>query len=327
MKFPIAPKYIPLAATALVLIFLYVGGCVAYPRFFSLYAIVSLFNDSAFLGVAAIGTTFVILSGGIDLSVGSVIAFTSVFIAVMVGRGVPPGVAIGAALVLGAVFGTGMGCLIHFFKLPAFLVTLAGMFFARGMGFVISPTQVSIEHPFFLVTLPQHLAIPLTDKVDFPFTVTCLLVIFLVALYIAHFTRFGRNVYAVGGNELSARLMGLPVARTKVLIYTLAGTCSALAGVVFTFYTQSGNPASCVGVELDAIASVVIGGTLLSGGVGFVIGTLMGVLILGLILTLIIWMSLNTWWTKIVVGALVLVFILLQNLVSSVSRRSAARAR
>lgn len=323
MKLPIAPKYIPLAATALVLVFLYVGGCVGYPRFFSLRVIVALFGDNAFLGVAAIGSTFVILSGGIDLSVGSVIACTSVFIAAAVGRGVHPAAAIPAALMLGAVFGTGMGCLIHFFELPPFLVTLAGMFFARGMGFVISGQSVSIKHGFFLVTVQEHLAIPLWGNVEFPFNATCFLVIFLVALYIAHFTRFGRNVYAIGGNELSARLMGLPVARTKVLIYTLAGFCSALAGVVFTFYTQSGNPASCVGVELDAIASVVIGGTLLSGGVGFVGGTLMGALILGLIQTLIIFNGkLNTWWTKIVVGALVLVFILLQNLVSSLSRRT-----
>lgn len=116
--------------------------------------------------------------------------------------------------------------------------------------------------------------------------------------------------------------MGLPVGRMKILIYTVSGFCSALAGVIYTFYTQSGDPASCVGLELDAIASVVIGGTLLSGGVGFMAGTLMGVLILGLIQTLITFKGdLNTWWTKIVIGILVLAFILLQNFVAKLTAR------
>jgi ribose/xylose/arabinose/galactoside ABC-type transport system permease subunit len=116
--------------------------------------------------------------------------------------------------------------------------------------------------------------------------------------------------------------MGVPVARTKVLVYTLAGFCSALAGVVYTFYTQSGDPLSCVGFELDAIASAVIGGTLLSGGVGFVAGTAIGVLILGLIQTLINFQGdLNSWWTRIVVGLLVLLFIGLQNIVTAFSSR------
>src|SRR6185503_643605 len=116
--------------------------------------------------------------------------------------------------------------------------------------------------------------------------------------------------------------MGLPIARTKISLYAVSGFCSALAGVVYTMYTQSGDPASCVGLELDAIAAVVIGGTLLSGGVGFMAGTAMGVLILGLIQTLITFQgNLNTWWTRIVVGLLVLIFILLQNLISAASRR------
>ena len=169
------------------------------------------------------------------------------------------------------------------------------------------------------------MAIHLNAKVSVPFTASCYAVIFLVAIVIAHYTKFGRTIYALGGDEPSARLMGLPVARTKILIYTLSGFCSALAGVVYTFYTQSGNPASCVGLELDAIAAVVIGGTLLSGGVGYMAGTLMGVLILGLIQTLITFQgNLNTWWTKIVIGLLVLLFILLQNVISFVSARFGA---
>lgn len=328
MRLRIAGKYIPLIATASVLLALYGAGCVSYRNFSSLKVLVDLLGDNAFLGVAAVGATFVILSGGIDLSVGAVVAFTSILVATLIGKyNVPPLAAIGISLVLGAVFGAGMGGVIHFFKLPPFLVTLAGMFFARGMGFVIHPQSLGIKHPFFVQTITQDLALPLTERASLPFTAVCFIVVFIAAIGLAQWTRFGRNVYAIGGDEPSATLMGLPIGRTKILIYTFAGLCSALAGVVFTFYTQSGNPASCVGLELDAIASVVIGGTLLSGGVGFVGGTGMGVLILGIIQTLISFQgNLNTWWTKIAVGALVLVFIVLQNIIASASGRAGAKS-
>lgn len=322
MKLPVSTKYVPLLATALVLIGLYTLGCVSFDNFGSLRVLVNLAGDNAFLGVAAVGATFVILSGGIDLSVGSVVAFTSIFIASVVGKGMNPLLAITLALGLGALFGTLMGLLIRVFQLPPFLVTLAGMFLARGLGFVIAPQSVGITHPFFLEKISEGLAIPLNDRVSIPFTATCYVGIFLIALFVAHYTKFGRFIYALGGDEQSSTLMGLPVARTKVSIYAVSGFCSALAGVIYTFYTQSGDPASCVGLELDAIAAVVIGGTLLSGGVGFMAGTLMGVLILGLIQTLITFKGdLNTWWTKIVIGALVLAFILLQNFIANASKR------
>jgi simple sugar transport system permease protein len=326
MKPRFAAKYIPLLATASVLLALYLAGGLHFAKFFSLRVAVNLFGDNAFLGIAAVGATFVILSGGIDLSVGSVVAFTGIFIAMSVEEWkLGPGAAIALALIAGAGIGAGMGCLIQMFELPPFLVTLAGMFFVRGLGFVVRAESLGIQHPFFLHTINDTLAVQLNPKVSWPFTATCYFVIFLVALVVAHYTKFGRNIYAMGGDEASARLMGLPVARTKITIYTVSGLCSALAGVVYTFYTQSGNPASCVGLELDAIASVVIGGTLLSGGVGFMAGTLMGVLILGLIQTIITFQgNLNTWWTKIVVGLLVLAFILLQNVISSASKRLAS---
>jgi simple sugar transport system permease protein len=315
-------KYIPLIATALVMLALYAAGCVFYRNFFSLRVAVNLFGDNAFLGIAAVGATLVILSGGIDLSVGSVVAFSSILIATMVSKGVSPIATIAVTLLAGAVFGAMMGCLIQWFELPPFLVTLAGMFLARGLGFIIYPQALGIKHPFFFRFVNESLSLPLNERVSWPFTATCYLLIFLVAIVVAHYTKFGRYVYAVGGDEHSARLMGLPVGWTKVVLYTLSGFCSALAGIVYTFYTQSGNPASCVGLELDAIAAVVIGGTLLSGGAGFMAGTLMGVLILGLIQTLITFQgNVNSWWTRIVVGVLVLLFILLQNAISLISGR------
>ncbi|RZI94023.1 MAG: sugar ABC transporter permease YjfF, partial [Variovorax sp.] len=139
------------------------------------------------------------------------------------------------------------------------------------------------------------------------------IVVVLAAVFVAHCTPFGRAVYAIGGSEHSALLMGLPVRSTLIGVYTLSGFCSALAGVVFTFYMLSGYGLHAVGLELDAIAAVVIGGTLLTGGVGYVAGTLFGVLMLGIIQTLISFDgSLSSWWTRIVVGALLLVFCLLQ---------------
>jgi simple sugar transport system permease protein len=326
MKFRLSSKYIPLVATALVLIGLYAAGCLSYHNFFSLRVIVNLFGGNAVLGVAAIGATFVILSGGIDLSVGSVIAFTTILVATLVEEhSMNPFLAISLALVVGTLFGAGMGCLIQFFELPPFLVTLAGMFFMRGMAFVVRADNIGIKHSdFYSHVVNDKLAIPLNAQVSWPFTATCFVVVFLAALFCAHYTRFGRNIYALGGDENSARLMGLPVARTKIMIYALAGFCSALAGAVYTFNTGNGDPAATVGKELEAIAAVVIGGTLLSGGVGFMAGTAMGVLILGLIQIIISYQNLNSWWTYIVVGGLLLLFILLQNLVASASKRVAS---
>lgn len=311
----LGPRFIPLLATAAVMIALYVAGCASFANFGSLRVLVNLFGDNAFVGVAAVGATFVILSGGIDLSIGAVVAFVSIFIAEVVAAGVHPFVAIPLALLIGAIFGAGQGALIRYFDLPPFLVTLGGMFLMRGLGFVVHEQSREIQHVFYSDTI-RELAIPLTAKVHLPFTALIFLIVVVIATWIAVFTRFGRNVYAIGSSESSATLMGVPVGATKMGIYALSGFFSALGGVVATFYMQSGNPASFVGLELDAIAAVVIGGTPLTGGVGFVPGTLMGVLILGLIQTLVIFQgNLNTWWTKIAVGVLVLIFIVLQKII------------
>jgi len=344
MKRGIDSKYIPLLASAIVLLLLYAAGCVAFRDrgFIQLSVVTKLFSDNAFLGIAAVGATFVILSGGIDLSAGSMLAFTSILIATLcfdpaldprqvgdVRQLLPaawlpmhPLAAIAIALAIGTLFGALMGCLIHFFKLPAFLVTLGGMFFVRGLAFMIRIESLSIKHLFYAETVKKSLSVTVTPEVELPLIVFLFLGLFAVALYLAHFTRFGRNVYAVGGNEESANLMGLPVARTKITIYAFAGFCSSLAGVAYTFYLTKGDSAGAgVGLELDAIASVVIGGTLLSGGVGFLAGTMIGVMIFGLIQTLINFEGhLSAWWTRITVGALVLVFILLQNFVTAASR-------
>ncbi len=322
MKKPrISSQMVPLLATAAVMFTLYLAGCLNYRNFASERVIVNLLGDNAFLGVAAIGATIVILSGGIDLSVGAVVAFISTFIASMVEHHhTSPIVAIVLALLIGAGFGGLMGVLIQSFKLPPFLVTLAGMFFARSMAFVLEPESLSLKDPFYTETLSQNLNVPVGGGLSLPFVAICCLILFAATAWMLGRTRFGRAIYAIGGDEESARMMGLPVARTKISIYVLSGLFSAMAGILYSIYTGSGDPAASVGFELQAIAAVVIGGTLLTGGVGSVGGTAMGVLILGLIQTLITFQgTLNSWWTSIAVGVLVLVFLLLQRVLSSFS--------
>lgn len=317
-------RFVPLLATALVLGGLYAAGCIGFPSFASARVLVSLLTDSSFLGIAAIGATFVILSGGIDLSVGALVAFTCTWIAVMLGPWhAPPLIAVGSALLIGTLFGAAMGGLIQAFSLPPFLVTLAGMFLARGAAFLVHPQSLPIRHEFFEQTV-YRLSIPLSDRLSLPLTATAFLAWLLLATCLAHLTRWGRTIYAIGGDERAARLMGLPIARAKVGVYAFSGLCSALAGAAYAVYTQAGNPAAAVGFELDAIAAAVIGGVLLSGGVGYVAGTAMGVMILGLIQTLITFQgTLSSWWTRIIIGALVLTFVILQNAVTLAARRLA----
>lgn len=310
-------KYIPIVVTILLFLLMFTAGSFRYTGFFSLQVLMNLLIDNAFLLITAVGMSFVILSGGIDLSVGSIIALSTMVSASLVQQhGWPPAVVIPLVLLMGAAFGTGMGAIIHYFKIQPFIVTLAGMFMARGLCYVISIDTITIDNSFYTAVAQTKITLPGGSFISISAIIA--LVIAAGAIFIAHYTRFGRNVYALGGSEQSSLLMGLPVARTKVLVYTLSGLCSALAGIVFTFYMLSGYGLHAVGFELDTIAAVVIGGTLLTGGVGYVLGTFFGVLIQGVIQTIISFEgTLSSWWTKIVIGLLLFVFILLQRVLSA----------
>lgn len=317
-------KLIPLITTTLVFAALFITACLMYDGFASLRVIINLFSDNAVLGVTSIGMTFVILSGGIDLSIGSVMAFTTIFIATMIGHhDWHPVLAISVSLVIGLTFGWFQGWLIQRYELPAFLVTLGGMFLARGMSFVVNMESIGIKHPFY--TSLQDMSIPMGDRASLPVTAIIFILLLVFGLFIAHHTVFGRNIYALGGNAESAKLMGLPVSKTRPAVYAMSGFCAALAGVVATIYTGSGNPAAGTGMELDAIAAVVIGGTLLTGGVGYLAGTLVGVLIFGTIQTALSFDGrLNSWWLRIAVGTLLLLFILLQRFLIRAPKRAGA---
>jgi galactofuranose transport system permease protein len=315
-----SPYFTSMVTVALLLVMFGLGS-ISYTGFFSLQVVLNLLIDNAFLLVIAIGMTFVILSGGIDLSVGSVLALTTMISAYMLQSWHwPPLLVIASVLLIGGGFGAVMGALIHFFKLQAFIVTLAGMFLARGLCYLISINSITIDQPLY-VALSQG-RIGIFGSFVSPSVVIAMMMLAL-AIYLAHYTRFGRAVYAIGGNEQSALLMGLPVGRTKVMVYAFSGFCAALAGVLFSFYMLSGYGLHAQGTELDAIAAVVIGGTLLTGGYGYVAGTLTGVLILGLIQTLIAFDgTLSSWWTKIVIGVLLFVFCMAQRLMSLGADRS-----
>lgn len=318
-------RYIPLLMTFVVFVALYLIAYSRFSSFGSMRVVGNLLRDNAYWGIAAIGMTFVIISGGIDLSVGSVIAFTGVFCALMIGRnGWDPLATFAVILTIGTLFGATMGFFIHYFKIPAFIVTLSGLFLARGMAYVLSTDSIRIDHPFYKQISDLVYVFP--DRGRFTFAAGMFLLILIVGIFLAHFTRFGRNVYALGGNSDAALLLGVPVGRTTILVYALSSFLTVLAGIVLSLSKQSGDSTIAVGLELDVIAAVVIGGTLLTGGVGYVIGTFIAVMTLGTIQTyLTLDGSLTPWWIKIVIGVLLFSFVALQKLLSSRKRVQSAK--
>jgi galactofuranose transport system permease protein len=309
-------RFIPLLMTFLVFIAMYLFAYSHFSAFGSMRIVGNLLRDNAYWGIAAIGMTFVIISGGIDLSVGSVIAFTGVFCALMIDRtGWHPLVTFAVMLTIGTIFGAIMGSIIHYFKIPAFIVTLSGLFLARGMAYVLSTDSIRIEHPFY--DWVGDIVYIFPDRGRFTFAAGVFLIVLLAGIFIAHFTRFGRNVYALGGNPDAALLLGVPIGRTTITVYALNSFLAAFAGIILSLSKQSGDSSLGVGLELDVIAAVVIGGTLLTGGAGYVIGTFIAVMTLGTIQTyLTLDGSLTPWWIRIVIGVLLFAFVGLQKLLS-----------
>ena len=312
-------RFLPVLATLVLLSTMYGIGAARYPGFGDPQVVLNVFIDNAFLLVVAVGMTFVILAGGIDLSVGSVVALTTMLAAWLLEQhGWPPALVLPVVLLAGPALGLGMGCIIHYFEIQPFIVTLAGMFLARGLCYVISTSAIPITDPTW--TDLAQTKIPLGPYHVSPSVLISLVIVGMAAFALGH-TQLGRNTYAIGGSPQAALLMGLPVARTRIAVYTISGFCSALGGVLLSLYTLSGYGLHAVGMELDAIAAVIIGGTLLTGGSGYLIGTVLGVFVLGLIQTLISFDgTLSSWWTRIVIGVLLFAFILLQRLIAARKR-------
>ncbi len=322
---PFLLRYGSLLLTFAVFLLVYFIGGQLYPTMRKPQVFFNLFiNDSSLL-LVSIGMTMVILSGGggIDLSVGGVIALVSTASAALLRAGVSPYIVLPLMILLGVGLGALMGWMIQHLKVQPFIATLMGLFFTRGMAYIISLTSVTITNDVYKTFALTPIYIPFIPKAYIYPTTLVGPIMLLVAIYLSFFTRFGRTIYAMGNNEQSALLMGLPVTRTKILVYAFSGLCSALAGIVFSMSLLAGYGQFATGMELDAIAAVVIGGTSLSGGVGNVIGTLFGVLIHGTIVSVLQFNgTLSSWWTRIGVGALTLIAIGIQSIFSIRTKRS-----
>jgi ribose/xylose/arabinose/galactoside ABC-type transport system permease subunit len=306
-----------LLLTIAVFVLTYFVGSQLYPAMQKPQVFFNLFINDASLLLVSIGMTMVILSGGggIDLSVGGVIALTGTASAALLRGGASPYLVIPLMIVMGIAFGAVMGTVIQTLKVQPFIVTLMGYYFARGMAYIISLTSVTITNEVYKTFALTPIHIPFIPKAYIYPTTLVGPIMLVVAIYLSFFTRFGRTIYAMGNNEQSAILMGLPVARTKIMVYAFSGLCSALGGIVFSMSLLAGYGQHASGMELDSIAAVVIGGTSLSGGVGNVIGTLFGVLIHGTIVSILQFNgTLSSWWTRIGVGVLTLIAIGVQSI-------------
>lgn len=285
-----------------------------YNGFFSLQVFLNLFIDNAYLIIIATGMAFVIITGGIDLSVASVVALVSMISATLLNQGMNAYLVMVISLLIGIAFGAGQGYLISRFELHPWIVTLAGMFLGRGIAYLIGTKSIVISNEIY--TQISSYKIRLLGDSFISISVVLALLFVLIAIFVGRYTGFGRAVYALGGSERSAVLMGLPAAGITIVVYTLSGFCSALGGIVFTFYMLSGNSLHLMGMEMDAIAACVIGGILLTGGFGYLVGPTLGVLCTGIIQTMIIFQgTLSSWWTKIAVGFLLFLFMALQRLI------------
>jgi len=318
------PSMLPTLAAVALFAAMLIYGELAYGRILQLNTMSNLLINNAHLVIIAVGMTFVILTGGIDLSVGAVIALSSVAGVMLAGAGVNPWVAVLAMVLIGTVIGAISGVLIQYFDVQPFIATLAMMFLARGLASMLStvPQRLDNDSPIRELGTPIKLIDgPKVNDLVITVGVVVAVVVVIAAFFVLHRTRTGRTVYAVGGSEGSAQLMGLPVHRTKLSVYLISGTLAGLAAVVYTARLGIGQNITGIGWELDAIAATVIGGTLLTGGAGYVLGSVVGAFVLGLMNVLITRDgSIKPEMVTIITGGILLVFVVLQRAVTSRQR-------
>lgn len=292
--------------------------------------IFDMLNDNAPLIITSCGLTVVMIAGGIDISVGAVTSLVVMSCVLYLNKGGNIFVSVLLALGIGLAFGLVQGYLISYLEIQPFIVTLAGMFFARGLTTILSVNPQKAEHEGFArlrdikIEIPWlgYIAkngnrIPARIELGVVVALICVIIIFLLLKY----HKLGRGFYAIGGNQQSALMLGINVKRTRFITYIISGLLSGIAGYVFMMHTGAGNATNAAGMEMNAIASSIIGGTLLTGGVGNVIGTLFGTLTLTTINKIVVSSGLkDPWWQKITTGGMLCFFILLQSVV--LSRRS-----
>lgn len=323
-----------LLITIVLFFVMYAVGCILFKDqgFARTQNFLNLFISNAGLIVIGIGMTVVMITGGIDISVGSFVARGCMMLAWMMekgGVGAVPAVII--VLITGIVFGLVQGFLVAYMDIQPFIVTLAGMFFARGMTAIISKDMISITNETFMAWAKAKIYLPFGGYLNkkgmmiqpyiYP-TVIIALVLLVAAFIMLKYTKFGRSIYAVGGSQQSALMLGLNVRKVKLKAYVLDGFLCGVGSVLFCLNTLGGFVEQAKGFEMDAIASSVIGGTLLTGGVGNVVGTLFGVMIKATIEAFITFQgTLSSWWTRITIAALLCFFIVLQSILTMLKKK------
>lgn len=296
-----------------------------------------ILNDNAPLLIISCGLTIVMIGGGIDISVGGLIAMVVMACVVFLNNTGSIFLTVLMALGIGLAFGVVQGFLVSYLEIQPFIVTLAGMFFARGMTTIISVDPQKVAHAGFEAMRAGRIEIPWlgyyvaktqkTVPARMEYGVVIALAVIVIVFLMLRYTKLGRSIYAVGGNQQSALMLGINVKRTRFISYVISGLLAGLAGFVYMMHTGAGNATIAMGYEMDAIASSIIGGTLLTGGVGNIIGTFFGVLTLATIKKIVPASGLrDPWWQDITTGAMLCFFILLQSVVLSSRGKKGAKA-
>ncbi|WP_128255425.1 ABC transporter permease subunit [Falsirhodobacter deserti] len=294
----------PLALPLIGLIVVSVLMGFASDNFFSVSNIFNVLRQVSIIAILAVGMTFVILTGGIDLSVGAVMALAGTIAAgLMVNMGMPGWVGLLAGIGVGVVLGIFNGFLVAWGRMPAIIVTLATMGMARGLGLIYSG-----GYP--ISGIPSWISWFGVGRIGIvPVPVIAMVIIYALAWVLLQRTAFGRHVYAIGGNELAAKLSGVKTQRVKLAVYAISGLTAALAAIILTGRLMSGQPNAGVGFELDAIAAVVLGGTAIAGGRGLILGTLIGAILLGILNNGLNLMGINPYMQDVIKGLIILLAI------------------
>jgi simple sugar transport system permease protein len=319
------PSTLPTLASLVIFVGMVVYGELAYGKILQYSTISNLFINNAHIIIIAAGMTMVIVTGGIDLSVGAIVALSSVAGVMLANSGMNPWLAVALMVLIGSAFGLFSGVLIQYFNVQPFIATLSSMFLARGLAAILSTDAEKLETDSPIRLLGAKIKLidgPKVNDLEITAGVVIAFLAVLLAFYLMHRTRTGRTAYAIGGSEPSAILMGLPVHRTKLWLYVISGTLAGMASVVYTARIGVGQNITGDGWEMQAIAATVIGGTLLTGGAGYVLGSVVGSLVLGLMIVLITRDgTVPPEWTTIITGGILLAFVLLQRAVTAAQRK------
>lgn len=301
-------KYMSELTTVIALIILMAVITIINSNFLTANNLLNLLLQVTSNALIAFGMTFVILTGGIDLSVGSILALSSALTAGLLGSGMPVTLAILISLILGCILGMMNGLLISYGKLAPFIVTLATMTIFRGATLVYTngnPITKGLSDTFLFQFLGQGYI------VGIPFPVIIMFIVFIVLYVLLHKTAFGKSVYAIGGNEKAAYISGVKLNKVKIIIYSISGIMASISGLIITSRLSSAQPTAGASYEMDAIVAVVLGGTSLSGGKGRILGTLIGALIIGVLNNGLNIIGVSAFWQQVVKGVVILIAVLI----------------